>query len=482
MIHVGQERKYVWRIIILPILVCILILLPYLPVASAGTITREFQEDCVGTKYTIKVSTEDTWNLPGDYKVTVTITIRDMGGNQYLLLDLLEVGVVLEVKEQVLVNKMFHSNGESYTTTVTLKSDSAFDLIKPGETSQEKLYIELRGEVKMTYLTASLYDYESFDINVRAPPAPITISASLPSEPIRIGDKFDVKVSVRNDGDYPITNIQVEAWEPFGASIVGSKTKMLERLESKATASFTFTLEAKYSGETTMTVYVSFKTITGYKVSGYDNKKDIKITISKKLSSITCAVSSRKVIAGDAVEVSGKLTPSKKDFVYLIIQKPDGKIDEKTLTTTTDGLFSYRFTPDMEGSWSVKARWLGDLDYENCTSPSVSFTVEKLEVKVYSEMGTVSGAGKYSKGETVTVSISPTTIPKDFFTNYVFEGWMLNGQMVSTSPQYTFTAENSITLTASWKAQTNAAAIGLIVGIILVLIIVVLLVARRRRK
>ncbi|MEM3465680.1 MAG: hypothetical protein QW566_04325, partial [Candidatus Jordarchaeales archaeon] len=85
MIHVGQERKYVWRIIILPILVCILILLPYLPVASAGTITREFQEDCVGTKYTIKVSTEDTWNLPGDYKVTVTITIRDMGGNQYLL-------------------------------------------------------------------------------------------------------------------------------------------------------------------------------------------------------------------------------------------------------------------------------------------------------------------------------------------------------------------------------------------------------------
>ncbi|MEM3489387.1 MAG: hypothetical protein QXO75_07015, partial [Nitrososphaerota archaeon] len=301
MIHVGQERKYVWRIIILPILVCILILLPYLPVASAGTITREFQEDCVGTKYTIKVSTEDTWNLPGDYKVTVTITIRDMGGNQYLLLDLLEVGVVLEVKEQVLVNKMFHSNGESYTTTVTLKSDSAFDLIKPGETSQEKLYIELRGEVKMTYLTASLYDYESFDINVRAPPAPITISASLPSEPIRIGDKFDVKVSVRNDGDYPITNIQVEAWEPFGASIVGSKTKMLERLESKATASFTFTLEAKYSGATTMTVYVSFKTITGYEVSKYDNKKDIKITISKKLSSITCAVSSRKVIAGDAV-------------------------------------------------------------------------------------------------------------------------------------------------------------------------------------
>ncbi|MEM3489386.1 MAG: hypothetical protein QXO75_07010, partial [Nitrososphaerota archaeon] len=106
--------------------------------------------------------------------------------------------------------------------------------------------------------------------------------------------------------------------------------------------------------------------------------------------------------------------PAKKDSVYLIIQQPDGKIDEKTLTTTTDGLFSYRFNPDMEGSWSVKARWLGDLDYENCTSPSVSFTVEKLEVKVYSEMGTVSGAGKYSKGETVTVPISPTTIPKDF--------------------------------------------------------------------
>jgi uncharacterized repeat protein (TIGR02543 family) len=477
--YIFGRKENIKRVVILSILMAVLILPAYPPLVSAKTIIKEFYEDCAGTKYTINISTEDTWKLPEDYKVTVTITIRDMGGNQYLLLDTLEVGVLLYVKEQVVVNKVFSQSGEYYTTTVTLKSNSIFYLIGPGETSRKTLYVELKGEVKMTYLSASLYDYESFDINLYAPPAPITISASLPSTPVRIGDKFNVSVFVRNDGDYPITDIQVEAWEPFGASIIDTETKMLERLGAKKVASFTFTLEAKYSGTTTMTIYVSFKTITGYEVSKYDNKKDIKITINKMSSSITCTISSEKIIAGDVIEISGKLTPSKKDIVYLIIQKPDGKIEEKTLITTTDGLFSYEFTPDIEGLWTVKARWLGDLDYENCTSPPVSFNVEKLEVKVYSELGTVTGAGKYSKGETVTVSVSPTTIPKDFFTNYVFEGWILNDQLVSTSPQYTFTVEDSITLTASWKTQMNVVAIGLVVGIILILIMIALLVIRR---
>jgi hypothetical protein len=452
----------------------------YLSVHGATTITKEFFESCVDTKFTLKVSLEDTWSLPQDYEVTVTITVTDMGGNQYLRLDKITVGVILYIEKEVVVNRMFTHNGDTYTTTITLKSEPVFRYVKPGETSQESFYIEVEGEVMMTYLSAPFYRYNSFYINIRAPPAPITISAGLPSAPIRIGDRFNVSISIRNDGNYPITDLQVEAWEPLGASIIGDKTKMVERLESKESTSFTLTLEAKYSGETTMTVYVSFKTITGYEVSKYDNKKDIKITISKKFSSITCTVSSQKVVEGDAIEVSGKLTPPKKEFVYLIIQKPDGKTVEKTLTTTTDGLFSYEFTPDMEGSWSAKARWLGDLDYENCTSPSVSFTVEKLEVKVSSEMGSTTGAGRYAKGSTVTVSISPTIIEKDFFTNYVFEGWKVDGEIVSTSSTYSFTIEKSVTLVASWRTEPNIVNLSLIVVVVIVVIAAVIIIMRRK--
>ncbi|MEM1558137.1 MAG: CFI-box-CTERM domain-containing protein [Thermoproteota archaeon] len=356
----------------------ILLLMPlflgYLP-ASGSTRIKEFFEDCAGTKYTLRVSLEDTWILPQNYEVTITITVTDMGGNQYLRVVKITVGLIFRVEEELLVNRTFTRNGDTYTTTIALESKPVFTFIKPGETSQEEFYIKVEGEVMMTYFSASLYEYESFDIDVRAPPAPIIITASLPSTPIRIGDRFNISISVRNDGDYPITNLKVEAWEPFGVSIIGDKSKTLERLDPKETESFTFILEAKYSTTTTMTVYVSFKTVTGY--DKYDDKKDIPIVINKKISTITCAASSQKITKGDRVTISGRLDPPKRNFMYLTFYKPSGSITEETLLTTTEGTYEYTFAPDEEGIWSARAKWLGDPEYENCTSSYVSFTVEK---------------------------------------------------------------------------------------------------------
>ena len=104
----------------------------------------------------------------------------------------------------------------------------------------------------------------------------------------------------------------------------------------------------------------------------------------------------------------------------------------------------------------------------------------EYEVNASSDRGTVSGSGWYKAGTNVTVTISPTQIEKDPFTNYVFEGWKINEKIVSTSPTYSFVASKPVTLVASWKTALNIVSISIIATIFLVAIVAFLVVIRRK--
>ncbi len=62
--------------------------------------------------------------------------------------------------------------------------------------------------------------------------------------------------------------------------------------------------------------------------------------------------------------------------------------------------------------------------------------------------GTVSGGGAYSPGSRVTVTATPTG-------DNVFVNWTKNGAEVSTSAEYTFTAEEDVELTANFRQLNN---------------------------
>jgi len=345
---------------------------------NATPVRKEYIEKWSDVKFSLIIETNDVWNLPEDYKVNVTIKIMDMGESQYLWINRIKVGISLYVEEELLVDKKLTHVGDSYTTTITLKSNSAFKYLKPGESSSYSLSVDIKGEVKDKYsITWPGWTYEYFNINVKAPPAPIRVSYSLPEGTIRIGDRFSINVLVKNEGNYPIFNVTVELYEPLGASIVGDKEKSINTLNPKETATFTFDLIANYAGNTSATAYVSYKTITGYETSGFENSISIPFSISKKVSTITCTVSPEKVTKGKKITISGKLTPAGKEFITLTFNRPDGKTTEVTVTSTVDGDFTYEFEPDAEGSWSVKATWSGNLEYEPAKSPTVTFTVEK---------------------------------------------------------------------------------------------------------
>jgi len=99
-----------------------------------------------------------------------------------------------------------------------------------------------------------------------------------------------------------------------------------------------------------------------------------------------------------------------------------------------------------------------------------------------SERGTVSGGGWTESGSSTTVSITPTTIQKDFFTNYVFEGWKKEGTIVSTSASYTFTVTLATNLVASWKEELNLVTVGGVAGAVLLVVAAAALFLLRRPK
>lgn len=81
------------------------------------------------------------------------------------------------------------------------------------------------------------------------------------------------------------------------------------------------------------------------------------------------------------------------------------------------------------------------VDMKNIT-PAYNVTVLAFPV----EGGKATGTGTYYEGDLVTVSAENGT-------DYDFVGWMQDGEIVSTDLEYTFTIEQSITLTATFALK-----------------------------
>jgi len=100
--------------------------------------------------------------------------------------------------------------------------------------------------------------------------------------------------------------------------------------------------------------------------------------MAKVQSSITCAVSSQKIAFGESITISGTLNPNVQGAtIYLTFTRPLGQTIAATAEAGVDGTYSFELSPEEDGNWMVSARWPGD---ENCfesTSPSVDFYVER---------------------------------------------------------------------------------------------------------
>jgi hypothetical protein len=76
-----------------------------------------------------------------------------------------------------------------------------------------------------------------------------------------------------------------------------------------------------------------------------------------------------------------------------------------------------------------------------------SYSIEASAIPVNS--GTITGAGNYNYGTTVTLTAKPAT-------GYTFKNWTENGTQVSTKAKYTYTADANRTLVANFIRNTSS--------------------------
>lgn len=104
----------------------------------------------------------------------------------------------------------------------------------------------------------------------------------------------------------------------------------------------------------------------------------VTVTVMKKASGISCTLSKAAIKKGESITVSGSISPPRGGVtVTLIYTTPDGTTLTRTASTTEAGAYIDAYTPEKGGSWSVRASWAGDEEYNGAKSPPASFTVEE---------------------------------------------------------------------------------------------------------
>ncbi len=135
----------------------------------------------------------------------------------------------------------------------------------------------------------------------------------------------------------------------------------------------------------------------------------------------------------------------------------------------------YVFKTWIDGSTSAERLY-------RASTPTILVAQFELEykVEVSSESGFIMGGGWFAPGSTCNISVSPTHVPKDFFTNYVFDGWVENDHIISRTASYSFTVIRPVFLKASWRTETNLTAVTTTALVILLTIITAILLLMKK--
>ncbi len=98
-------------------------------------------------------------------------------------------------------------------------------------------------------------------------------------------------------------------------------------------------------------------------------------------SSLSLAVSTRFVIGGSAVTVSGSISPALSEKNVTLYISSSGSSSSVLVTVVTDsyGRYSYTWRPSSLGIHSMRASWSGDADYSGADSGVCTLIVIPLE-------------------------------------------------------------------------------------------------------
>ena len=130
--------------------------------------------------------------------------------------------------------------------------------------------------------------------------------------------------------------------------------------------------------------------------------------------------------------------------IIVIAQTKSKNNDETTTLPSTSQTDTTAKTTTQNRTTTTKAP-------ETTTEPPTESTTKTQvwSIKVVSKGGgTVKGSGEYKDGDNVTISAKPDN-------GYEFDGWYANGEKISSTVSYSFTAVDSVSISAVFVPVTT---------------------------
>lgn len=158
-------------------------------------------------------------------------------------------------------------------------------------------------------------------------------------------------------------------------------------------------------------------------------EKTVKLVVKKKAVTVTSVDIENKTAVLDGV-LAEDAENATLDFDKITIEQGEA-IDETTSNIT---LKNFVLNGDKSANYEITTESL----------PGVIANDKIVDITITAENGVVTGAAKYIKGSSVTVTAAANS-------GYRFTGWYVDNTAVSTESTYTFTAESDTALTAKFE-------------------------------
>lgn len=188
------------------------------------------------------------------------------------------------------------------------------------------------------------------------------------------------------------------------------------------------TITIKAAGEANITV----------KEPGNDEyapfEKTVKLVVKKKAVTVTSVDIENKTAVLDGV-LAEDAENATLDFDKITIEQGEA-VDETTSNIT---LKNFVLKGDKAANYEITTE----------TLPGTTANDNIVDVTIAAENGVITGAAKYIKGSSVTVTAAANS-------GYRFTGWYVDGEAVSTESTYTFTADNDVALTAKFERTRSS--------------------------